>query len=101
MPPRECRRYPPVVATAGDPQRREGKSVWTRIQREDRDYGVRAQRPLALMSAGLVMLNVNNLALIVGVDLPLAAMILFGVVGGTMAVVGFVKSRRIRKRMRL
>jgi hypothetical protein len=90
-----------VVATAGDPQRREGESVWSRIEREERNYAARARRPLNLMFAGVLLLNVINLARLVGVDPPLAAVIIFAVVGSTMAVVGFVKSRRTRKRMGL
>lgn len=85
----------------GDPQRRAGESIWTRIERQERDYAVRARWPLALMFAGLLLLNLTNLARLAGVDLPLVVIVISGVIGGTMGVVGFVKSRRTRKRMGL
>jgi NAD/NADP transhydrogenase beta subunit len=89
------------VATEGDPQRRAGESVWTRIERQERDYAVRARRPLALMFAGVMLLNLTNLVNLAGVDLPFVVIVISGVSGVTMAVVGFVQSRRTRKWMGL
>jgi hypothetical protein len=49
---------------------------------------------------GLVLVNVPNLATLVGVKLPVAAMFALLVVGGPMAVMGFVQAQRIRRRGR-
>jgi hypothetical protein len=70
------------------------------MAREDRDYLTRARWPLRLFWVGVVLVNVPNLARFVGVDLPVAAMTALLVVGGPMAVIGFVQSQRIRRRGR-
>ncbi len=67
------------------------------MAREDRDYQTRARRPLNVFWVGLVLVNVPTLIRLVGVDLPVAASTVLLLVGGTMAVVGFVQSQRIRR----
>lgn len=85
------------MATAGDAERRENESVWTRIQRQESDYAARARRPLALALAGLLLLNLTNFARMAGVALSLTFDVITFVVGLTMAVVGLVKALRTRK----